>query len=54
MISDILFKAIQDIEEGFLNEPTHKDTYTGLLRQKIIILLGQMNLMRMELDDYNK
>lgn len=49
MISDVLFKTIQDIK-GYLNNNTYDNVYMGELRKRIESLVKEMEAIRVILD----
>ena len=49
MISDVLHQTIDDIEY-YLNDQAFKDVYTGNLKEQIINLKTNMQIVQKELD----
>jgi hypothetical protein len=49
MISDVLFKAVDEIDD-YLKDDVFANTYTGKLRKDIINLRDKMDIMRKRLD----
>ena len=49
MISDVLFDAVRDLDH-YLNDPDSAETYGGPVRERILVVRAEMDLLRATLD----